>query len=135
MAAGPAGGAPLADPLQDAAAKEHALEVRGRDVVAQRGDVDLAELRDRECVGREREAEVRVGELGAQARPRSGDQLVLVRRRRRRPGDAAAGVGPDVPVTEVMTPDPVTGSTEEMAFEVLLEAGPEAAEAIATRGE
>ncbi|HET6969183.1 MAG TPA: DUF294 nucleotidyltransferase-like domain-containing protein [Ornithinibacter sp.] len=33
----------------------------------------------------------------------------------------AAGVDPDVAVTEVMTPDPVTGSTEEMAFEVLLE--------------
>ena len=33
----------------------------------------------------------------------------------------AAGVDPEVPVTDVMTPDPVTGSLEALASEVLLE--------------
>src|SRR5437868_10654181 len=57
---------PAAGRLQEAAANEDALEVRRRDLVAERGGVDVAELREREVGRREREARVRVGQLGAQ---------------------------------------------------------------------
>ena len=50
-AARAARGAPLADPLQDAAPEQHTLQVRRRDVVAQRRDIDLAQLGDRERLG------------------------------------------------------------------------------------
>src|SRR5436190_10546886 len=57
---------PLARRREHAPAEEHALEVRRRDVVPERGDVDLAQLRQREARRGEREARVRVRELRAQ---------------------------------------------------------------------
>jgi CBS domain-containing protein len=51
-----------------------------------------------------------------------GDALVgIVTDRDLRTRVLAAGVDPGVPVTHVMTPEPVTGSSEDLAFEVLLE--------------
>src|SRR5439155_6914730 len=52
---------------EDAAAEQHALEVRGRDLVSERRDVEVAQLGDGERLGREREADVRVGELRSEA--------------------------------------------------------------------
>ena len=85
------------DTLEHAPADEHALQVRRRHVVPERSDVDLAQLRDRERRGREREADVRVRELRAEPRLGRGDELRMVgrqrglasasrRRRARRPG-------------------------------------------------
>ena len=51
-------GALRARPLEHAAPQEDALEVRGGDVVPERGGIEVAELRDRERRRREREAEV-----------------------------------------------------------------------------
>ena len=77
---------------QHAAAEQHALEVRGRDVVPERRRVQVAELRDRERRRREREAEIRVGELRAQALA-AGERRSRRGRRRsagaRRPGASA----------------------------------------------
>src|SRR5437762_2149659 len=81
-AATPAGAAPLAGCLDDAAAKQDALEVRGRHVVSERGPIKLAELRDRELRRREREADVRVGELRAQALAAGQRDLAVVERHR-----------------------------------------------------
>src|SRR5207245_3074635 len=64
--AGPPGGPLLARRLEDAAPQEHALQVRRRDLVAERRGVEVAELGDREGRRREREAEVRVRELRAE---------------------------------------------------------------------
>src|SRR5262249_24462641 len=58
---GGAGWAPPARRLELAAAKQHALQVRRRDRVAERGDVDRPQLGDREVRRRQREADVRVG--------------------------------------------------------------------------
>src|SRR5688500_19830784 len=52
-AAGASGPAPFARRLEDVAPEQHSLQVRGRDVVAQRGGVDVAQLRERECRRRE----------------------------------------------------------------------------------
>src|SRR5436309_12767466 len=81
-AATPAGAAPLAGCLDDAAAKQDALEVRGRHVVSERGRIELAELRDSELRRREREADVRVGELRAQALAAGQRDLAVVERHR-----------------------------------------------------
>ena len=73
---------------QDGAAREHPLQVRRRHRMTQRGGVVLAQRRDRELAGREREAEVGVGELGAQPVAGGADDLGVVegrvRQRRRR---------------------------------------------------
>ena len=61
------GGAAVAGRLEQAAALEHAAQVGRVHWVAERGGVDAAELGDREALGGEREADVRVGELGPQA--------------------------------------------------------------------
>ena len=53
--------------LDRAAAHEDAFEVRRRDVVSERGLVDLGEFRERELPGSEREGDVRVRELPAEA--------------------------------------------------------------------
>ena len=77
-AAGAAGRAPLARRVDHAAALEHPAQVRRRDLVAECGDVDLAQLGEREGRRREREAGVRVRELrpaaarGRRARSRRG---------------------------------------------------------------
>ena len=63
-AAGPARLTPLAGRLEHTAAHEHALKVRRRDVEAERCGVDVTELAEGERLGREREADVRVRELG-----------------------------------------------------------------------
>src|SRR5439155_19012494 len=60
-----------------------------RDVVTERGDVDVAKLRDRERVGSEGEADVRVRQLRSQPRPRRLDELEVVDRRRRLSEDRA----------------------------------------------
>src|SRR5439155_1780524 len=57
----------LARALDHAATQEDALQVGRRDVVPERGGVELAQLRDRELRRRQREADVRVRELCAQA--------------------------------------------------------------------
>ena len=54
------------------------LQVRRRHLVAERGDVDLAQLGERERRRREREAGVRVGELAAKALARREDDLAVV---------------------------------------------------------
>src|SRR5581483_7870957 len=61
-----AGLAACAGRLEHPPAEEHALEVRRRDLVAERRAVEVAELRDRERRGCEREPDVRVRELAAQ---------------------------------------------------------------------
>ena len=59
--------AALARRLEHVAAQQHALEVRRRHVVTESRGVEVAQLRDRERLGCEREAGVRVRELRAQA--------------------------------------------------------------------
>ena len=61
---------------------EHALEVRRRDVVAERRRVDVAELVEREGRRREREADVRVRQLAAQPVARRVDDRAVVERGR-----------------------------------------------------
>src|SRR5437763_1913174 len=78
-AAGPPGGAHALDALEHAAADEDALQVRRRDVMPERRDVDLPQLGDRELPRREREADVRVRELGPQARLCLRDELAGAR--------------------------------------------------------
>ena len=78
-----AGGAPAAGGLEHVPPQEDALQVRRRDVVAERGGVDLAELRDREGLRCEREARVRVGQLRVQPLARGERDLAVVERRRR----------------------------------------------------
>jgi hypothetical protein len=78
------------DALEHAAADEHPLQVRRRDVVAECGHVYLAQLRDSEHGRREREADVRVGELASQPRLGRGHELVVViARGRPRAGELA----------------------------------------------
>src|ERR1043165_7664648 len=73
-----AGGAALAGRFEDAAAQEDSLEVRGRDLVPEGGDVDLPKLRERELRRSEREADVRVRELrGRAVRGREHDRAVV----------------------------------------------------------
>src|SRR5438093_5520497 len=57
-AAGAARRAPLAGRLEQAAPQQHPLEVRRRDLVPERGRVELPKLGDRERLRREGEAEV-----------------------------------------------------------------------------
>ena len=74
---------------EHAAPQEDALEVGRGDLVAERRRVEVAELRDGEGLGREREAEVRVGELRAQALAAGERERAVVeggRRQARRPG-------------------------------------------------
>src|SRR5262249_37250983 len=73
------------------AADEHALEVRRRDVVTERGAVDVAELRDGELRRRERERDVRVRELRAQPVAARSDECRVVESRRREAIDAMPG--------------------------------------------
>ena len=69
--------------LEEPAAQQDALEVRRRHRVAERGRVQIAQLRHREGRRREREAEVRIRELAAQALAGGHqDRLVVVRERR-----------------------------------------------------
>ena len=77
-AAGGAVRAAPADGLDRAAAQEDPLEVRRGDLVAERGLVDVAELGERERFGREREADVRVRELPAQAIASGEDDRAVV---------------------------------------------------------
>src|SRR5204863_1735584 len=65
-AAPAAGAAALAGRLDDSAPEQHALEVGRRDIVAERGRIEITELRDRELRRCEREADVRVRKLRAQ---------------------------------------------------------------------
>src|SRR5918995_5581791 len=65
-ARGAGGGGPTGGD-EDAAAGQDTLQVGGRDAVPEGGGVEVAQLRDRELRGGEREADVGVGELGAQA--------------------------------------------------------------------
>src|SRR5438874_11336333 len=77
-AAAAAGGASLTGCFDHPAAQEHTLQARRRDVVPEGGGVELSELGDRELGGREREADVRVRELRAQAlATRKGDLPVV----------------------------------------------------------
>jgi hypothetical protein len=70
------------------------LEVGGGDVVAERGGVEVAQLADGEGVGGEGEAEVGVGELGAQALAGGvHDRLVVVGERGEPVDGVPAGVG------------------------------------------
>ena len=86
---GAAGLATLAGRLENAASHEHALEIRRGEVVAERGRVDVAELAQRECLRREREADVRVGELRPQSvAARKRDRAVV----EREPGQAVDGM-------------------------------------------
>ena len=78
--AGPARVAAAARRHERTAADEHALEVRRRDVVAERRRVDVAELVQREGRRREREADVRVRQLAAQAVARRVDDRAVVER-------------------------------------------------------
>ena len=66
-----------------AAPHEHALQVRRRDVVAERRRVDVAELVEGEGRRREGEADVRVRELAAQPIARRVDDRAVVERGRR----------------------------------------------------
>ena len=63
-------------------AQEDALEVRRRDVVAERGGVEVAQLGEREGVRCEREADVGVRELAAQALACGEHDLCVVERDR-----------------------------------------------------
>src|SRR5262249_46945411 len=77
-AAASARGTPLTRGLDHPAAQQHALQVRRRDVVAERRSVEVPELRDRALRRREREADVRVRELCAQPlAPCEGDLAVV----------------------------------------------------------
>ena len=75
---GPAGRAASPRRLDRRTPLEHAAQVRRRHLVAERGDVDLAQLGERERGRREGEAGVRVGELSAQALARREDDLAVV---------------------------------------------------------
>ena len=90
-AAGPAAGVPglpaLARRLEHAAPHEHALEVRRRDVVPERGRVDVAELAEREGLRREREADVRVRELRPEPLAAGERHCAVVERELRQPVD------------------------------------------------
>ena len=73
----------LARRLEHAAPQQDPLEIRRRDVVPERGEVERAELGHRERLGREGEADVRVGQLRAKAiSARERDRLVVERERR-----------------------------------------------------
>ena len=75
--------APLAGGLEQPAAEEHPLQVRRGDVVSERGGIDLAELRDRERLRRECEADVRVRQLRAEPlAARQRDRAVVERHAR-----------------------------------------------------
>ena len=87
--------------LEDAAAEQDALEVRGRDVVAEGGDVDRAQLGQCEDLRREREAHVRVRELGPQSPKAVVDDLAVIEGGRgkcfhRVPGRVRGRLGVDV---------------------------------------
>jgi enoyl-CoA hydratase len=85
--------------LDDLAAGEDPLEVGGADRVAERGRVDVAQRGDRERGGRQREADVRVGQLGAQPFPARDDDRAVVERGRGQGVDRVPfGVGRDVRV-------------------------------------
>src|SRR5471030_2866940 len=63
--------------------KKDPLQVRRRDIVAERCAVEATELRDRECVRRQREAGVRVRELRTEPLPaREHDRAVVERQLR-----------------------------------------------------
>ena len=64
--------------LEHVPPQQDPLQVGGRDVVPERGGVDLAQLREREGRRREGEAGVRVRELAAQPLPAREDDLVVV---------------------------------------------------------
>ena len=79
--------------LDDAAAGQHPLQVGGRERVAERGGVDVAQLGDRERRGGQREADVGVGQLGPQPVPaRLGDRPVVERGGRQVPDRVPGGV-------------------------------------------
>src|SRR5439155_15154869 len=82
-----AGGAAGSGRIEDVAADEHALEVRRRDLVAERGGVEVAELRDREQRRREGEADVRVRQLRAETVASRVDDLSMIERDRRQSVD------------------------------------------------
>ena len=101
-AAGPPAGAARCaeaalDAFEHAAAEQHTLQVRRRDVVSERRDVHLAQLRDRERRRCEREADVRVGELRPQARLRGRDDRGVVARRAAAAGSLRATSPPRSP--------------------------------------
>ncbi len=64
--------------LEQAAPLEHPAKVGGVDRVAERGAVDRAELGDGETLGRQRESDVRVRELGPQPLAAREDDRVVV---------------------------------------------------------
>ena len=66
--------------LEDAAPDQDPVEVRRRDVVSERGSVQLAQLRERELVRREGEADVRVRQLRPQARQARANDVAVVER-------------------------------------------------------
>ncbi len=97
-AAAASGRPPLAGRLEHASTEEDALEVGRGHLVAERRCVQLAELRDREGLGCEREAEVGVGELRAQALSGGeGERSVVERRRREIVDRVPPGVRPARP--------------------------------------
>src|SRR6187401_1246728 len=81
--AGATRGSALAGLLDHGAALEHAPEVRRRDVVPERRDVDLAKLREREGRRCEREPGVRVRELPAEPLAAREHDLAVVEGGRR----------------------------------------------------
>ncbi len=82
--------------LDDAAPGQHPLQVGGRDRVAERGGVDVPQLGDREGLRGQREADVGVGQLGAQpVAPGFGDRPVVERDGREAADGVPGGVGGD----------------------------------------
>jgi L-aspartate oxidase len=75
-------GSLAADGFDRSAAEENALEVRRRDLVPERRFVDVAQLGQREVLRGEREADVRVRELAAQAITAREDDLPVIEGRR-----------------------------------------------------
>src|SRR5580765_7178300 len=81
----------LARVFQELTPDEDALQVRGRDLVAERGGVQLAELGDGERRRREREAQVRVRELGPQPLAPGEHDLAVVESHAREAVDGMPG--------------------------------------------
>ena len=86
--------APTTDGLDRTAPQEDPLEVRRGDLVSESGLVHVSELGERERLGREREADVRVRELPAQAvAPGEDDRAVVEGGLRQRVDRVPASVG------------------------------------------
>src|SRR5207253_646934 len=101
---------PCTGRLDHCASDENPLEVRRGDRVRERGGVEIAELRERELVRREREADVRVRELRPQPlAAREDDRAVVERERRQAIGRLPRCVGRE-PGVEFARDEPEIGS-------------------------